>query len=257
MGSTNIEYIDRTWNFYYGCLHKQQGVCPIPHCWAWDMDKRFGDKRFYPRLIPEKLLEPLKWKKPARVGVCFTGDLFGDWVDPRTPSLLKGFSEEGSDMGNWTLRQTVEFVVNSCPQHTFVFLTKAPLNLLKWSPFPKNCYIGVSVCKQNMLNEAIVGLAGIKAKVKFISVEPLRERITFPSAYDLTGIDWVIIGSWSRYSSKTAPKIEWIKAIVNEADRVGAKVFLKANLVKPLWESRPGWAFIDDHHVQLRQEFPR
>ncbi len=255
MGETRIDYLTKDWNFFPGCLHREQGVCPIPHCWARDMDKRFRGGDFTPRLIPEHLMEPLKWKKPQRVGVCFTGDLFGNWVDPEKKvelMLPSGIGSIGMSLKGWVFT-----TIKKCPQHTLVFLTKAPWNLWKWSPFPDNAQVGVTVCNQKMLEPALQGLAAIKARVKFLSFEPVMERIEFSPTCNLNGIDWIIIGAWSRYSAKTAPKVEWIEAIVREAARVGARVFLKNNLIHvlPVW--LPTWASGDQRfHGSLRQEFP-
>ena len=81
MGNTKIEYLDKTWNFYTGCLNWQNGVCPVGEkCWAKAIDKRFS-RSFEPQLNLKVLNERLVIRKPSRIGVCFTGDLFGDWVN--------------------------------------------------------------------------------------------------------------------------------------------------------------------------------
>ena len=76
------------------------------------------------------------------------------------------------------------------------------------------------------------------------------------------GIDWVIIGAQTPFSKKTAPKIEWVKEIVEAADKAGVPVFLKENL-KPLFKIEkddfevPNWAGSGIYgSTMLRQEFP-
>jgi len=75
------------------------------------------------------------------------------------------------------LRKAIYNTIKCCPQHTFLFLTKCPQNLLVWSPFPPNCFVGVSVTRNNQLENALKYLKQIEATVKFISFEPLLERI--------------------------------------------------------------------------------
>ena len=45
-------------------------------------------------------------------------------------------------------------VIRANPQHRFYFLTKQPRNLAKFSPFPDNCWIGVTVCDKQMASNA-------------------------------------------------------------------------------------------------------
>ncbi len=71
-------------------------------------------------------------------------------------------------------------VITECqlyPWHRFYLLTKQPQNLPQWSPFPENCYVGVSVTRNSQLDNALKYLKQIQATVKFISFEPLLERI--------------------------------------------------------------------------------
>jgi protein gp37 len=155
----------------------------------------------------------------------------------------------------WIMEVPLEF-----PQHTFIFLTKCPQNLPQWSPFPENCWVGVTVTNAKMAEEAGFWLRGVKAPIKFVSFEPLLERIPAHFADyisdDVQGISWVIIGQQTPVSAKTEPKIEWIREIVEAADKAEVKVFLKNNL-KPLISQNlghtfPGFAYGE----RLRQEMP-
>jgi protein gp37 len=134
-----------------------------------------------------------------------------------------------------------------------------PQNLAKWSPFPKNCWVGVSVCNDEMLSNAVNYLEDIEAN-KFISAEPLLGRL-LDLGYGMyySGIKWLIIGQQTPASIKTQPKIEWIKEIIDAADRENIPVFLKDNLY-PLLSTEtvmgvPRWAGCSTPKA-LRQEFP-
>jgi len=63
----------------------------------------------------------------------------------------------------------------------------------------------------------------------FVSFEPL---LTDPSGLDLSGIRWIIIGADSRKGKPKPPK-EWADYLIEEARRVGARVFIKDNYGYP------------------------
>ena len=153
--------------------------------------------------------------------------------------------------------------------HRFYLLTKQPQNLIKFSPFPDNCWVGVSVTNTKMYHDAAYWLREIEAKVKYISFEPLLEginpnkswpwRLSFQERelwQDTGGISWVIIGAQTKPT--IMPMIEWVQEIVQAADKAGIPVFLKDSLMplfpdkfdKHLWEYDGGDGF------KLRQEMP-
>jgi len=212
---------------------------------------------FYPRFWSDRCnrvdLGPRG--KSKGIFVCDMSDLFGI-----------GVPEE------WTHR-----VLDRCkdmPQHRFYLLTKQPQNLAKFSPFPDNCWVGVTATNWLALSDALGHLATIEAKVKFLSFEPLLEQIQFDVMQELLFprvIDWVIIGAMTcggadlakmsyqypelapmpygnRYTLQ--PKIEWVEEIVKACDKAGVPVFQKDNLA-PLMR---------DTHLSdfayLRQEMP-
>ncbi|MDD5338455.1 MAG: DUF5131 family protein [Dehalococcoidales bacterium] len=145
---------------------------------------------------------------------------------------------------------------------TFIFLTKCPENLPK--VWPDNCWVGVSATDFNMATYAMCGLREVKAKVKIISFEPLLKQITPTAPYgpytvdmfarDLrfTGVKWVIIGAQTPYSTKTAPRIEWVKEIVDAADKTNIPVFLKNNLQPLIDEHFPDKGLACNHDKTVR-----
>ncbi len=215
-------------------INPVKGLCPVAcsdnqgkeYCYARRMYKRF-------KWNPEILYDALWWdiiehiKKPARIFIGSTMELFGDWV-------------------KWEWQRYIIQKCESYPQHTFIFLTKQPQNLAKFSPFPENCWVGVSATDYKMFAYGLEALAGISAKVKFISIEPMLERLNIPIQEEVLkncGISWIIIGAQTPYSPKTAPKLSWVKEIVESADKAGISVFEKNSLIPLLG-------------TNLRQEFP-
>ena len=249
---TKIEWVKNEDGSAGLTINPIKGLCPIdckdnygkPYCYARRIYKRFHwkeeltyDKNVFTQLI--KL-------PPSRVFVGSTMELFGNWIKPE-----------------W--RIDIFNAVDYLSQHTFIFLTKQPQNLPK--EFPSNCWVGVSATDHLMFAAAYYHLTDIKAKVKFVSIEPLLswdERRGFTQALinqaKQAGVNWLITGLRTPYSKKTAPKIECVKTIVESTDKAKLPMFLKNNLVS-LWEKNnllfPKWALRQGSSTLLRQEFPK
>jgi len=146
---------------------------------------------FYPRFWPSRLNEDLGICKG--IFVVDMGDLFGI-----------GVPEE------WT-REVLDRIRGSSHRNRYYLLTKQPQNLAKFSPFPDNCFVGVSVCNDKMLDVAVDKLEDIQATHKYFSFEPLKERLSLSLDYALcySGVSWVIIGAQTKPT--VYPKLEWVK----------------------------------------------
>lgn len=205
MNRSKIEWCDYT-------INPVKGLCPMAcdYCYARRMYKRF---KWNPdiRYDDDWLLGSTKYiPDGSRIFIGSTMELFGEWIQ----------------------REWLERIFQYCKSHprkTFMFLTKQPQNLIKWSPFPENVYIGVTATDTYMAVRGLQCLDKIQAKVKFISFEPLLSQ-TCITASSLSGIGWLIIGQQTPVSAETEPKIEWVREIVEAADKAGVKVFLKDNL---------------------------
>src|SRR5687768_18472312 len=82
--TSEIEWTDATWNPVRGCTKISPGCA---HCYAEVFAERFRAVPGHPyengfdlRLVPEKLLEPLRWSKPRTVFVNSMSDLFHDAI---------------------------------------------------------------------------------------------------------------------------------------------------------------------------------
>lgn len=239
---TSIEWCDYT-------INPVKGLCPMAcsYCYARRIYKRFkwdGTIRFDKTVINDTYLIQ---KQPNRkkIFIGSTMELFGDWV--KFEWLNHIFSRVAIEHWN-----------------DFIFLTKRPENLIKWSPFPANCWVGVSATDWAMMQRGTGFLRHIQASVKFVSFEPLlrwqpqNDNWLFED-WRAAGISWIIIGQQTPVSPKTRPKIEWIKEIVDVADKAKIPVFLKDNLRELICDEPyklVEWAWGDETGHDLRQEFP-
>ena len=191
---------------------------------------------FYPRFWEERLYHG--WGgEPKGIFVCDMSDLFGQGIP----------------------REWIEKVLNMARAHhenRYYLLTKQPQNLIKWSPFPENCWVGVTATGSEYLSQALyVGLARIDGSIKFVSFEPLLGKSKL-DAVDLKdcGINWLIIGAQTK--PYKPPKIEWVREIVEAADKAGIKVFLKDNLLELVNYHSPETDFAFNEDGCYRQEMP-
>ena len=81
---SSIEWTDATWNPVRGCTKISPGC---KHCYAETFAERFRGVKGHPyeqgfdlRLVPEKLVEPLRWRVPKMIFVNSMSDLFHDMV---------------------------------------------------------------------------------------------------------------------------------------------------------------------------------
>jgi len=257
-----------TWNPITGCLNHVDGICKgggFP-CYAYKLahgrtknlylandnlaplqegmkpyswNERVTDP-FYPREWFARRERGLESKKSKGVFVCDMSDLFGI-----------GIPESWTDC----VLQTIKVF----PEHRFYLLTKQPQNLAKFSPFPDNCWVGVTVTANGFAPEAYYNLSSLLAKVKYISFEPLLGQIGTDELRNLSQVtDWWIVGSQTK--PYKPPRIEWITEIVEAADKSGVKVFMKNNLW-PIFEKGTVACRTDKtclvSNGTLRQEFPR
>jgi len=301
---TKIEWVKNPDNITQGITVNSKTGCVngCPYCYAWKLantrlKERYLENRnvspimdgvndlayslryatpFYPRWWPERLDKIRAIQKPTGI---FLDDM-SDW-------MWEGWPAE------WT-RKEIQ-VMRDCIQHRFYTLTKQPQNLIKFSPFPDNCWVGVTATNTAMFMQACSKLEyPLEAKLKYVSLEPLLSwDFNWNASYlvntlDRADIDWLIIGACTgtkkdmeelcnRYPNLTLihwkgniwtaqPRIEDLREIVEAADKAGVKVFLKDNL-KPLLLSQGTqdnrfWRDLTDSqgfeplHTELRQEMP-
>ena len=207
MNKTKIEWTDYSWN-------PIKGICPVGcwYCYASKIYKRFNilnhyvlhdpfnernydikedELLFEPEILDENEIPllPKFPKKPSKIFVCSTIELFHPKIKEEWRTWI--FSE-----------------IKKHPEHTFQILTKFPQNINR--PMPNNVWLGVTVTKDEDIWRRN-RLVTTNARIKFISFEPLLEKLDFGLYNE---IDWIIIGRLTQHGNKYNPKINWINRIV-------------------------------------------
>lgn len=212
----NIEWAAWSWNPITGCLHDCR------YCYARDIANRFYPYKFEPAFLPSRLTAPNNTRVPQPrwsgdigykgVFVCSMADLFGAWVP-----------QEWIDAVLATVRKAAQW--------NFIFLTKHPKRLAEID-WPANAWVGTTVDSQARVKAAEEAFANVNAPVRFLSCEPLSERLTFEH---LERFNWLIIGGQSKSTAapEKHPDFEWIAHLWRQWEAAGGSdrdMYWKTNL---------------------------
>lgn len=195
--TSKIEWTEQTWNPIVGCTKVSPGC---KHCYAETMAKRLQamgtpgyENGFALRLLPDRLTDPIRRRKPTVYFVNSMSDLFHDKVP-------ESYIEQVFD------------VIAATPQHSYQILTKRAARLARYfrdRTVPPNVWLGVSVENRRHGVPRIDYLRTVPARIRFLSVEPLLEDV---GELDLRDIHWVIVGGES--GPKARPmKPEWADSV--------------------------------------------
>jgi protein gp37 len=240
---TAIEWTDATWNPTVGCSVISPGCT---HCYAMRMAARLeamsvaheaarggnpGPLAIYRgttehsragavwtgevRLNPAMLDVPLRWRRPRRIFVNSMSDLF---------------HENLPDADIDRVFDTMALASH----HTFQVLTKRPDRMrsyIEWRAIGvgalPNVLLGVSVEDQPRADERIPHLRETPAAVRFLSCEPLLERIDLEPW--LGGIDWVIAGSESGPRARPC-NLDWVRLLRDQCTAANVAFFWKQHV---------------------------
>ncbi len=209
--TSRIEWTEQTWNPIVGCTKISAGC---KHCYAEVMARRLQamgtpgyENGFALRLIPERLEDPVKRKKPTIYFVNSMSDLFHEKVP--------------FDYIDQVIR-----TISLTPHHSYQILTKRAARMARYfqsRTVPRNVWLGVSVENRRHGVPRIDHLRTVDAHIRFLSVEPLLEDV---GQLDLAGIHWVIVGGES--GTKARPmKPEWAEAVRFQCEDEGVAFFFK------------------------------
>lgn len=298
MGDSKIEWTEKTWNPTVGCEYVSEGC---RGCYA--AREAFGRLSKNPdyaglavrpspgelprftgelRMLPDRLKQPLSWRKPCRVFVNSMSDLFH-------PDVLKMVYEP---TGRPFLAELFA-VMAQAQRHTFQILTKRPklmamvfgsaqfrldVNAMllrdgypvmrggmddpsfRW---PKNIWCGTSVEDQKTADFRIPQLLQVSAATRFLSIEPLLGPVTLKEwfgyndpnddgAYAARGADdqeihWVIVGGESGPQARPMHP-DWVREIRDECVDAGVPYFFKQ---WGEWAPLTGYETMGDNRIAM------
>jgi len=208
------------------------GKCPNKcfYCYSNRMYDRF---KWNPEIEfhPERLDEIAKLKKPSRIFVGSTHDLFGDWI-PQV--CIDNIRYHIADYAKH--------------KHIFFFLTKNPLRYRGFQ-FSDSQWAGVTHtgeptrgCSTNDKLYSEITIGWEHQPHCFLSCEPLLgDAVEIPSK-----CEWIIIGAMTGHGKQYQPKLEWIVNLVVRAEKRNIPIYMKKNLMDAWWPNG-----------ELIQEFPK
>lgn len=212
--NSEIEWTDATWNPVTGCTKISAGC---DNCYAERFSERFRGVPGHPfrsgfdlTLRPERLMQPLAWRKPRMIFVNSMSDLFHKQI----PAAFIERVFDTMEQADW---------------HTFQVLTKRSSLMrdflrrrYRGALGPRHIWCGVSIEDGTKLSR-VRHLQDAPAGTRFLSIEPLIGRI---GRIDLSGIDWVIVGGESGPRSRYMDP-SWVREIRDQCVEGGVAFFFK------------------------------
>lgn len=212
---SKIEWTDATWNPVRGCTKVSPGCA---HCYAETFSERFRgvpghpfEQGFALRLVPERLEEPLRWRRPRLVFVNSMSDLFHEGVPD-----------------DYIVR--VADVMRRADWHTYQVLTKRSARMrdllrgpLRGAAAAPHIWWGVSVENRRDGVPRVEHLRTAGVRTAFLSAEPLLEDL---GGLDLRGIGWVIVGGESGPGARPLAAA-WVRSLRDQCAAAAVPFFFK------------------------------
>ena len=211
---SSIEWTEATWNPVTGCTKISRGC---DNCYAERFSERFRGVAGHPfeggfdlTLRPERIPQPLTWRRPRMIFVNSMSDLFHKNV----PREFVDRVFDTMEAADW---------------HVFQVLTKRSSLMMKYLQMrfaerscPQNIWCGVSV-EDAQAKSRISHVSVSPAGARFLSIEPLLGPI---GTLDLTNIDWVIAGGESGPRARPMDPT-WVRKVRDECVRQDVAFFFK------------------------------
>lgn len=209
--NSSIEWTEQTWNPVTGCTKVTAGC---KHCYAEKMAKRLQamgangyQNGFKLSLMEDRLMQPLKRKKPTMYFVNSMSDLFHEEVP-------------------FSYIDKVMDIISKTPHHSYQILTKRAVRMSEYfsdREVPQNIWAGVTVENRKEGVPRIDLLRKINAKIRFLSIEPLLEDI---GKINLKGIHWVIVGGESGVNARPMKHV-WVESVKEQCESADSAFFFK------------------------------
>ena len=212
--ATEIEWTDATWNPVTGCTKIGPGC---DNCYASRFAERWRGIEGHPykqgfdlRLWPNRVDQPIRWRKPRLIFVNSMSDLF----HKRVPVAFI---------------DTVFDTMERADHHIYQVLSKRSSLMRRYvnhrypsTQAPDHIWLGVSIEDSDHIGR-LEHLRQTNAQIRFVSFEPLLGSI---GSVDLGGIAWAIVGGESGPKAR-AMNPEWPRALRDQCLNQDIAFFFK------------------------------
>jgi protein gp37 len=212
--NSRIGWTHHTMNWWWGC-NKVSSECR--RCYIGAIMRRAGYEPFNGPMRTVNWSQPARWDKRAgragareRVFTCSMSDFFHPGADAWRPEA-------------WG-------VIRACKNLDWLVLTKRPELVPErlpadWGEGYPNVWLGVSVGSNETLRWLDL-LRPIPAALKFVSAEPLLERVDFRP--HLSWLGWVITGCERAAKGKrSVMDVDWVRDIDRQCQEAGVPHYFK------------------------------
>ncbi len=228
---TQIAWCDHTFNPWIGCTKISPGCA---NCYAEkSLPVKFnaiewGKGKLRHRTSNANWKKPITWHNKAvksgvrkRVFCASLADVFDPEIDQKWRDDLWALIEQCDGL-DWQLltkrlnNLNIDEMLNMLPMKWRVF------------GFPEHVWLGHSVCTQSEADRIIPMMVEFSARVRFLSIEPLLEKIDLvKSIGDLEEcFHWVIIGGESGEKARNI-YFEWIENLLADCSYLKIASFVK------------------------------
>jgi protein gp37 len=209
-----IEWTDATWNPVTGCTKISPGC---DHCYAERFSERFRGVPGHPfeygfdlTLRPERLAQPLGWRRPRMIFVNSMSDLFHK--DVPTEFVERVFAT--MERADWHIYQVL--TKRSPRMRDFVN------RRYRGGRAPAHIWLGTSLENRAQLSR-LRHIQAMNASIRFLSIEPMLGPV---GRLDLEGIHWVIVGGESGPGFRPIEP-DWIREVRDQCAEARVAFFFK------------------------------
>jgi protein gp37 len=264
MENSKIEWTDHTFNPWMGCT-KVSPACD--DCYAARATPvraqhvHWGPKQPRVRTTPSNWRNPVKWEREAsaflalhgrrqRVFCASLADVFDNEVDPAWRGDLFALIRDTPSL-DWLLLTkrigNVEAMAREAMLYSLQMTADQKLQL------PANVWLGATICNQEEAERDVPKLLAVRARIKFLSIEPMLGPIDLRVIYNTTslgegqpyllplnglvgdghgdscavgGIDWIIAGGESGPRARPSHP-DWFRDLRLQCSATGVPFLFK------------------------------
>lgn len=241
-----------TFNPWIGCTKVSPG-CRL--CYAEAQDHRWGHDSWGKgkprrRTTPAYWASLLEWDRLAAAAgkreKVFVAS-FADWADQEVPEEWRYDLFHLLDQIKWL---DILLLTKRIKDAELFFQRRYGFDC----PLPAHFWVGATACNQPELNSVMATLQHIRARVKWLSLEPLLDPVFLHTAGALiqgpnlmvkrNRVDWVVVGGESgpKFEGDVAAPFdpEWVRSLAQECRQGGIPLFVKQMGSRPVTLDLPG-----------------